>query len=356
MVLPRLSRRPIGGYRVIYQYANGLAGLGHQVTVLHALSDEESPSLKSHVLTVVARVLWRLRPSTILQWFTLRNDVRLRLVPVLSGSILPAADVTLVTAWQSAARTGGPAARAGRLAQLVYDYETWLTDESLWPRIAAAVGRTDVAKISTSSAVATMLHSFGCTPVATVNAGLAEGDFGVDVPIASRSPSVLLVKRSEPSKDFATAVAVAQRVHALRPLVTFDCFGAAAWDDLPTFVRDHGTVSHQALRALYNNAAVLLLTSKAEGWGLPALEAMACGAVVVSTKSGGVEDFLSDDVNARLARPEDVDTLTNQVVALLDDDELRQRLALRATADAAELTMDKSLRALEAALRDVSIR
>jgi glycosyltransferase involved in cell wall biosynthesis len=39
---------------------------------------------------------------------------------------------------------------------------------------------------------------------------------------------------------------------------------------------------------------VFMLTSRYEGWGLPATEAMACGAAVVSTRNGGTEDFLVD--------------------------------------------------------------
>ena len=35
MVLPTNSRKPIGGYKVTYEYANGLAARGHQVTVVH---------------------------------------------------------------------------------------------------------------------------------------------------------------------------------------------------------------------------------------------------------------------------------------------------------------------------------
>jgi glycosyltransferase involved in cell wall biosynthesis len=41
--------------------------------------------------------------------------------------------------------------------------------------------------------------------------------------------------------------------------------------------------------------------SRYEGWGLPSLEAMACGAAVVSTRSDGIEDFVVDGRNGLLS-------------------------------------------------------
>ncbi len=56
-------------------------------------------------------------------WFQIHPDVEVRIVPRLTGQTLPPADLTILTAWQTAEMTMRPARRAGELVQIVYDYE-----------------------------------------------------------------------------------------------------------------------------------------------------------------------------------------------------------------------------------------
>ena len=62
-----------------------------------------------------------------------------------------------------------------------------------------------------------------------------------------------------------------------------------------------GFVPDNFLPGLYTNAALFILPSLEEGFGLPVLEAMACGTAVVCTRSG-TADFARDGGNALVAR------------------------------------------------------
>ncbi len=59
----------------------------------------------------------------------------------------------------------------------------------------------------------------------------------------------------------------------------------------------------EKLRKLYSSADLFVHTSLLEGFGLPPLEAMACGTPVVVTDSGGVRTYLQDGHNGRLVPP-----------------------------------------------------
>ena len=78
---------------------------------------------------------------------------------------------------------------------------------------------------------------------------------------------------------------------------------------------------------------VLLLPSLTESFGLAALEAMACGAVPVATKVGGVPEVVTDGVDGFLAEVGDVESMSARVIELLTNEQRRREMA-----DAARFT------------------
>jgi glycosyltransferase involved in cell wall biosynthesis len=61
-------------------------------------------------------------------------------------------------------------------------------------------------------------------------------------------------------------------------------------------VEFHGVVPREELRRLMQHAAFYVCASRAETFGVAVAEALACGKPVVSTRCGGPEDFVSDEV------------------------------------------------------------
>jgi glycosyltransferase involved in cell wall biosynthesis len=352
-VLPKLLDHPIGGYKVNYQYANALAARGHDVTLVHPMTDGDHPSFRDRVscASMTARQAITRRPP--MTWFTFEPSIRSILIPALTSRSLPAADITVLTSWQTAERTMEPAPHAGVLVQIVYDYEFWMSNVEIRPRMKAALGRTDVYQIATSGVVATMLQEIGREPAATVVAGLLEGEFGVDEPIEGRDRVVAFPRRFSPVKDLPTALAAATLILREEPGVRVECFGSTSSEPLPRGITSRGQISHEELRALYNRASVFFLASQYEGWGLPAAEAMACGAAVVSTRSGGVEDFLEDGRNCLLVPVGDARALANAALRLLRDEDTRVRLATEGLLDAALMSAHRSSLQLERVLESL---
>jgi glycosyltransferase involved in cell wall biosynthesis len=352
-VLPQLYDRPIGGYKVPYQYANVLARDGHHVTLVHPITDRSRPTILDIARLFKARARQVLTGKPPISWFEFEPSVRSVLIRTLTSRKLPAADITILTAWQTAEQTRDPSPRAGALVQLVYDYEFWMTDTTMRDRIRSALGRVDVHQIATSNVVVAMLEEFGRQPIGTVNAGLLEGEFGIDVPIEGREKLVVFQCRLEPTKDFPTALSAATRIVSQEPDVQILCFGDAITEVLPRGITSLGRISSVELRAVYNRASVFFCASRYEGWGLPMAEAMACGAAVVSTRCGGVEDFLNDKVNGLLVPVEDATSLAEGVLRLLRVDEARVRLAIRGSHDAASMSVERSCQKLELLLNSL---
>lgn len=170
-------------------------------------------------------------------------------------------------------------------------------------------------------------------------------------PARPRTPSIVAMARPEtPRRGFAELVATLRAFHALRPDVEIRLFGstdlAAHGIDFP-FV-DLGLVPQERLRKVYGEAAVFLDTSRFQGFGRPALEAMACGCAAVLGRNGGVNEYARDGENCLLIDPSDRDASVAALTRIFADAELHARLAAAGLATAAAYDCDAEARATAA--------
>jgi glycosyltransferase involved in cell wall biosynthesis len=101
-----------------------------------------------------------------------------------------------------------------------------------------------------------------------------------------------------------------------------------------------GWVERQAADRLLAEADVFLLPSHGEGMSMALLEAMAWGLVVVTTASGGADEFLTSDDNCILVKQGDTHGISAALCALAGDPQLRLRLGAEARRTAARFSVD----------------
>lgn len=103
-----------------------------------------------------------------------------------------------------------------------------------------------------------------------------------------------------------------------------------------------GRVSDEMLVRLLTQAEFVLMPSLDEGFGLPAVEAMACGTPVIATRVGTVPEVVGED--ALLLEPNDVEGLTAAIDQLIDDEGLRVSLGVRGRTRASEFSWERTAR------------
>jgi glycosyltransferase involved in cell wall biosynthesis len=109
-------------------------------------------------------------------------------------------------------------------------------------------------------------------------------------------------------------------------------------------VRFFGFVPHRTLAALYRLASVFAFPSLYEGFGLPPLEAMACGTPVVTSKVSSLPEVVGDA--AVLVDPMSVEDIARGLEQVLTDETLRASLIEKGHARARSFSWDRSARAV----------
>jgi glycosyltransferase involved in cell wall biosynthesis len=187
--------------------------------------------------------------------------------------------------------------------------------------------------------------------------------------LASRFPDlkgarfVLAPYNLEPRKNLGTLLDAFHAVRRRMPDVTLVLFGKAAWNTereaaydariaalgLTSVVTRLGVVGDAELAALYRAADVFAFPALYEGFGLPLLEAMACGGCVLARDASAMAEVVGDA--GLLVETSDRDALAAGLGRLLGDDAARARLRVAARARAATFTAARMARETAAVYR-----
>jgi glycosyltransferase involved in cell wall biosynthesis len=163
---------------------------------------------------------------------------------------------------------------------------------------------------------------------------------------------ILFVGTVEPRKNLLTLMRAFDQIlrqTSRRPQLVV--VGAEGWlmDELFAFIKE-SSISHRLLltgylddddlRALYSSCGVFVYPSIYEGFGLPPLEAMACGAPVIASNIATFRETLGSA--AQLFEPNDVEGLATSIVEILDDEDRRRALSRQGLEQAAKFSWKRT--------------
>src|SRR6266508_2736265 len=152
--------------------------------------------------------------------------------------------------------------------------------------------------------------------------------------LAIENDFLLFVGTLEPRKNLLTLLKAFEQIlrqTSLRPQLVIA--GGEGWlmDEVlsllrNSFIEEHvqltGYLRDDDLRALYSSCRIFIYPSLYEGFGLPPLEAMACGAPVIAGRVPALEEVLGNA--ARLIDPLNSEALARKIIELLENDEERR--------------------------------
>src|SRR5437870_6986532 len=165
---------------------------------------------------------------------------------------------------------------------------------------------------------------------------------------------ILQVGRVEARKNQAAALAAVEHLDDVTLVIAGPERDAALSEKLrnSTHCRVLGMVDQPMLELLYERAGAVVVPSLYEGFGLPVLEAMARGKVVVAAESSSLPE-VGGDAALYFHQSAAPDQLASVLEAAIGDQTLRTKMARAARARAARFTWDKTAAAIAAVIREL---
>jgi glycosyltransferase involved in cell wall biosynthesis len=249
-------------------------------------------------------------------------------------------------AWQ---RAWAQRPRAARLVEALTGLPTRVDYDraARWLFISDATRRASGRKLSDASVAHAGVHAdFAPAPRPPwrwklLYAGRVVADKGVDLAVGA-----LAHLPREATLTIAGPDGNAREAAALEGLIAQLGVGAR--------VRRRSALARHELADAYADADVVLFPSRwAEPWGLVPLEAMAVGAPVIASGTGGSAEYLRDGENALVVAPEDPAAWGAAVRRLVEDEALRARLRSGGRATAERHPADLAPRAVAQALQEL---
>ena len=293
---------------MISQYAEGLRQRGHDVLVvsrpprphdfrgkLRNLIHRKVPSHHHHFegTAVTVKILNKFRP--------------------IRASDVPSADVIIATWWETAEWLSEFPIDRGTPLYFVQDYEIWNGHKA---RVDATL-RLPIQKVTISEWLkAILMNNLGTDAPTVIRNGVDHDLFFSEDRTMPAEPTIGFVYAPNPRKGSDLAAEAVAKARKLVPNLRCVAFGHSTPTDglpLPDFIEYHMSPAQSQLRDIYGRCSAWLFPSREEGFGLPILEAMACGTPVIAAPAGAATEILSLG-GGKLLRSHNVDEMASSIV------------------------------------------
>lgn len=323
IVLPFPVTKPVGGAKIMYEYANRFREAGHTVTVVHSI---KRPHKKMKSPLWWKRFVFFLQKAERPHWFPLHKNIRSLIVNEVTDKYMPDADIIFSTWWQMAYAISELSPSKGKPVNLIQDYENWAGQEDL----LLASYRLPIHHAVIASYLKEILLANGATEVAYFPNAIDTSQFFIQKPVEEREPqSIIMLYSKEARKGSEYGIETFKKLKEKYPALKVTFFSVYQRpDELPEWISFYQKPGN--LPVLFNEHVIFFSPSLGEGWALPPAEAMASGCAVVCTNIGGHADYAKDGETALLVEKENADDMAAKLSALLDNNEQRIALAKQA--------------------------
>lgn len=321
-VLPEASNHPIGGYKIAFEYANRLVESGYKVKILFL---NETGLQKYPVPQYIRNVFENFRTRREPKWFKL--DKRIEKISSTDKKFkkhIKDVDIAIATA----VTTAFPVKRLfpnSRKIYLIQDFENWGVSASFVYK-TYGLGFTNIV---VSKWLKKVVDKYSQKPSYYIQNPLNTDKYKIIEPIKTRDHYTIgMLYHESEIKGCKYAIDAIKKVKEKYPFIKLIMFGAYnPPKNMPNWIEYYKNASNEKTIEIYNTISIYVSGSIKEGFGLTGLEAMACGAALVSTSYAGVKEYAINKKNALLSPIKDADGLANNIIKLLENDDLRQQIA-----------------------------
>lgn len=317
-----------GGIRVVSDYARELIRRGHSVTVVHRMP----PSTWRHkIRSGLARLSHRTLDSRSFLASKGIPTILARVDNEIPAEIVPDADVVVATWWETARWVATYPASKGTKVYLIQH------DERVFHQGAEveATWHLPMRRIVVARWLADLLESHGVERPHVIENAVDHQQFSVGPRQPAKPFRVGFLYSHWESKGADVAIKALQMIQGQIPNMQVVMLGdKRLCHKVPVGAKYYRSPPQRDIPTIYASCGAWLFCSRSEGFGLPILEAMACGTPVIGTKAGAAPELLASGGGWLLDRadPDAFATMIVRMAMLSENDWLRMSDAARAEA------------------------
>lgn len=350
-LFPTFTYLPVGGFKVPLEYANRLAEDGYEVHVVYS----ETGKYRSVSFWLWCKLQLRLlflhlgiRKRSIRIWFPLRNSIKEHHVYSLKYNYVPKTNLYICTEIGTAPYLNLYPIDAIRKFYFIQGYENWgMADAEV-----RATYHYPMTKIVISSWLQQIVLGEEKESCILVRNGFNQQNYHLTIPVENKSQyEVSMLYHREEIKGCQTSFNAFGIVKQKHPELHVNIFGTPEKPaDLPDWYTYYQCPSQEEHLRINNESAIYVAASIDEGWGLTVGEAMLCGQAVACTDNKGFREMAIDEETALLSPIKDAVALANNICRLIENDDLRFRLAENGMKYVGDMTLEKSYSEFKKAL------
>jgi len=329
------GRGLVGGIKVMGEYAGRLRARGHDVAVLYRRG---ARNFKRWLQRWTSR-----RTSDALD----ESGCALTAVREFTADSVPSADVLITTGLRAVRAASVLPSGKGRLVEIVQG--TIHVEED--PAEARKVMALPARRVAVSDHVAQYLKTRFGVDAAVVPNGVDHSQFYNNERQFRVPRTVGMIYAAGEMKGTAEAFEAMRRIRDQWPDVRLVMYGAKRPRSAPPRTEMSVRPKTPRLRAIYSGCEIWLAPSRSEGFGLPVVEAMACGVVPVATRAGGHECIIEDEVSGFLVPVADSEAMAKRIALLLEDESILRTMSAAAHQRSLAFDWETSTDRLEELLR-----
>lgn len=312
-ILPTVNMS--GGIRVVAIYAKALSERGHTVTLV-------SPppiriTLRFKIKSILTGKPWVSNRESHVDGLGLEHLVLDRWRPIIDADV-PDADVVIATWWETAEWVSELSARKGVKVYFIQHHEV---HEHLPVERCRATYYMPLHKIVIAKWLKNVMRDkYGDEDVDLVPNSVDHAHFFFNFRGKQTIPTVGFLFSSSKFKGVDVTLKAISKLRETFPNLRVISFGSVKPSRDVKFdsqIEFYYSPAQDRIRDLYSQCDAWLTASRTEGFNLPAMEAMACGTPVVSTKAGWPEEAVLTGINGVLVDVDDVEAFKQGVASVL---------------------------------------
>lgn len=347
-VLPGFIKIPMGGVKVVHEYANHLVDRGHFVSLVYPLN-LSGKSIISNIRRLLFNIYDKLTNIDFSLWYSADPRVKIIVIKKPISKYIPEGDCIIAVGWQTATVVHKLPKIHGKKFYLLQSFETYFRNK----KSVIKTYYLPLKKIAISQWIIDELKAIGESGHGPLGNAVNPDEFLITNPNGERNHDIMMMYHHHKIKGARDGIKVLKAVkRAVPELKAIIVAPRKPIHIIPKWIEVIIRPSILELRELYNSTKIFLHTSHWEGWGLPVMEAMACGCAVVAAENKGVKEYLTHEYNALLSPIGNIKSLTTQVTLLLNNTKLLNKLTCNGLRSVKQYSWDATITHLENILMD----